>query len=168
MLAKAVFDADRAPIRSPVAPTGFFRDDEIDVAVDSSRTGWAAAPNRATTHVCGTRWRACRLRLLWPDRLHDRQLDLFWIAVEPQGRSGTRGAGRTADWPQSKRVVSASGGPPVYIDTSGQAKYVPTRAFYEHSGYELAAKLADFYAPGDDRVIYAAHARSAGRRALSG
>jgi hypothetical protein len=32
---------------------------------------------------------------------------------------------------------------------------VPTRAFYERNGFRCEARLKDFYAPGDDRVIYA-------------
>jgi hypothetical protein len=42
----------------------------------------------------------------------------------------------------------------MYVDTSGRAQYAPTRAFYEHMGYERAAVLEDFYAPGDAKVIY--------------
>jgi hypothetical protein len=42
----------------------------------------------------------------------------------------------------------------VYIDTSGRAQYASTRAFYEKNGYVCEARLKDFYAPGDDRVIY--------------
>ena len=36
----------------------------------------------------------------------------------------------------------------------GQAAYARTRAFYERSGFRCEAQLADFYASGDDRVIY--------------
>jgi hypothetical protein len=43
----------------------------------------------------------------------------------------------------------------MYIDTSGREQYAPTRAFYERMGYHQAACLADFYAPGDARVIFA-------------
>ena len=33
--------------------------------------------------------------------------------------------------------------------------YAPTRGFYLRCGYYQAALLKDFYAPGDDKVIYA-------------
>lgn len=32
--------------------------------------------------------------------------------------------------------------------------YAPTRKFYTSLGYAEEARLADFYAPGDDKVIY--------------
>ena len=51
------------------------------------------------------------------------------------------------------RILSA-GGTRIYIDTSGRPQYAPTRAFYERIGFRCDAVLADFYAPGDDRVIY--------------
>jgi hypothetical protein len=50
--------------------------------------------------------------------------------------------------------VIAQGGERLYIDTSGREKYAPTRAFYERNGFSCEARLTDFYAPGDDRVIY--------------
>ncbi|MGH7286410.1 MAG: hypothetical protein ACREI8_00100, partial [Myxococcota bacterium] len=42
----------------------------------------------------------------------------------------------------------------VYVETSGRRDYEPTRAFYERAGYVAEARLADFYAPGDDKIVY--------------
>ena len=47
-----------------------------------------------------------------------------------------------------------AGGRRVYVETSGRAQYEPTRRFYEACGYAREAVLTDFYAPGDDKVIY--------------
>jgi hypothetical protein len=41
------------------------------------------------------------------------------------------------------------------IETSSRADYAPTRAFYERRGYRIVSVVPDFYAPGDDRVIFA-------------
>jgi hypothetical protein len=40
------------------------------------------------------------------------------------------------------------------VETSSRPDYSGTRHFYEARGYRQAATVADFYAPGDDRVIY--------------
>jgi hypothetical protein len=48
----------------------------------------------------------------------------------------------------------AAGGDRMYIDTSGRPQYAPTRAFYERNGFRCDATLRDFYATGDDRIIY--------------
>jgi len=77
--------------------------------------------------------------------------DLYWIAVDPslQGRRlGTRLLRET------ERRIRRHGGRRVYIDTSTRRQYAPTRTFYEHCGYRCAARLEDFYAPGDGKAIY--------------
>jgi ribosomal protein S18 acetylase RimI-like enzyme len=40
------------------------------------------------------------------------------------------------------------------VETSSREDYAPTRHFYEAHDYDRAASLADYYAPGDHRVIY--------------
>ena len=42
----------------------------------------------------------------------------------------------------------------MYLETSTRPQYVPTRAFYLRSGYEIAAELPEFYAPGDGKAIF--------------
>ena len=45
------------------------------------------------------------------------------------------------------------GGRLAIIETSGRDDYIPTRRFYARVGYQEAARIRDFYAPGDDKVI---------------
>ena len=40
------------------------------------------------------------------------------------------------------------------VDTSGREDYAGTRAFYESLGYVKTAVIPEFYAPGDDLVVY--------------
>jgi hypothetical protein len=40
------------------------------------------------------------------------------------------------------------------VETSSRDDYASTRKFYEVHGMTEAARLADFYAPGDARVVY--------------
>ena len=77
--------------------------------------------------------------------------DLYWIAVEESHRGG--GLGRVL-LEESERRIKAVGGQRVYIETSNRAQYLPTRGFYLRCGYSEEAVLKDFYAPGDDKVIY--------------
>lgn len=55
---------------------------------------------------------------------------------------------------ETERRAVALGAQQMFVDTSGRDQYTPTRAFYERMGYEKAAVLADFYAPGDAKIIY--------------
>jgi len=43
---------------------------------------------------------------------------------------------------------------PATVETSSRAEYAPTRGFYERRGFRRAAVLPEYYAPGDDLVIY--------------
>jgi ribosomal protein S18 acetylase RimI-like enzyme len=77
--------------------------------------------------------------------------DLYWIACEPAlQRRGVGGA--------LLRAVEADlhrrGGRLVRVETSGTEAYQATRAFYERFGYRETARLADFYRPGDDLVVF--------------
>ncbi|MGD8439767.1 MAG: hypothetical protein PVG53_04480 [Holophagae bacterium] len=44
--------------------------------------------------------------------------------------------------------------PRVWVENAGRPRYQSTRAFYLACGYYVAAKLEDFYSPGDDKVIF--------------
>jgi ribosomal protein S18 acetylase RimI-like enzyme len=77
--------------------------------------------------------------------------NLYWLAVLPDTQG--EGIGK-ALMREAERRIREAGGTRIYIDTSYKAQYEDTRGFYEFLGYELDALLKDFYAPGDDKVIY--------------
>jgi GNAT superfamily N-acetyltransferase len=86
-----------------------------------------------------------------PRALAQGVFDLYWIATDKAAQG--RGIGGAL----SRRVaqeVKQAGGRLIVAETSGRPDYVPTRRFYETHQYQRAASLADFYAPGDDLVIY--------------
>jgi GNAT superfamily N-acetyltransferase len=78
--------------------------------------------------------------------------DLYWIAVAPEEQG--RGLGREIIG-RSEKIAADLGGTRMFVDTAGREQYAPTRAFYERMGYEVAAWIDDFYAPGDAKVVYA-------------
>ncbi len=40
------------------------------------------------------------------------------------------------------------------VDTSGTDTFAFARAFYKSCGYELEARIRDFWSPGDDKIIF--------------
>lgn len=78
--------------------------------------------------------------------------DLYWIAVGGETRG--RGIGTILMEEIERRLVQHHARL-VLIETSSRADYDPTRGFYERRGYEVVARVPDFYAVGDDRVIFA-------------
>jgi ribosomal protein S18 acetylase RimI-like enzyme len=86
--------------------------------------------------------------------LTDGTYDLYWIAVDRNGRRGGVGRGLLS---ATEAAVKQLGGRLLFVETSGLPKYAPTRAFYLGTGYTEEAIIKDFYAPGDDLVIYTKH-----------
>lgn len=77
--------------------------------------------------------------------------DLYWIAVHPDGQNHGLGQQILA---RTEQAIRRRGGKQLFADTSDTDSYVPTRAFYERTGFVLSAKFPDFYRPGDGKVIY--------------
>jgi ribosomal protein S18 acetylase RimI-like enzyme len=42
----------------------------------------------------------------------------------------------------------------IVVETAGKPEYAGTRAFYQARGYTPIATIPDFYAPGDDQVVF--------------
>jgi D-alanine-D-alanine ligase len=143
---------DRQAVGRLVRATGFFSDEEIDIAVElveerlakGDTSGYfflfAEEENRLIGYTCFGPI---------PGTVHS--FDLYWIAVDP-GEQG-RGVGRKL-MAMSEMLMAQRGGVHVYADTSSRLQYEPTRSFYLSCGYLQEALLTDFYAPGDGKVIF--------------
>ena len=77
--------------------------------------------------------------------------DIYWIAVAPSAQRS--GLGR-ALIRHAVRHAAECGGRMMVVETSGREAYAGTRAFYEKNDFRLASRVPDFYAPGDDKVVY--------------
>jgi GNAT superfamily N-acetyltransferase len=139
-------------VRAIVEATGYFRPDEIDVAVELVEECLARGTASGYQFVFAELGRRLAGYACYgPIACTAASFDLYWIAVHPQWQR--HGLGRRILSAVESRVIAA-GGERIYIDTSGREQYAPTRAFYERNGFRCDAILREFYAPGDDRVIY--------------
>ena len=77
--------------------------------------------------------------------------DLYWIAVDPAQQG--RGIGRQL-YAAFVARVQALGGRQIRIETSSKEDYAATGGFYERLGFEVAGRLRDFYAEGDDLLVF--------------
>jgi ribosomal protein S18 acetylase RimI-like enzyme len=139
-------------VRELVASTGVFSAIEEDVAVElvEDRLAHGAASDyrflfaeRAGTVLGYTCY--------GPIPLTSGSYDLYWIAVQ-KAIQGQKIGQSLMD--ETERLILAAEGRQVYIETSNRSHYAPTRSFYLRNGYQQVALLKDFYAPGDDKVIY--------------
>lgn len=144
--------SDEAKVRALVSATGFFSAEECDIAAELVRERLQAGDASGYRFVLlddddGLAGYAC----YGPIPGTDTSYDLYWIAVRPSKHR--QGMGRRL-LRLSERCIARDGGTRIYVDTSSREQYAPTRAFYEGCGYHVAAHLADFYRPGDGKVIY--------------
>jgi len=81
----------------------------------------------------------------------DRTFDLYWIAVDP-GAQGSGGG--TQLLTEVERRLRGENARMLIVETSSRSEYASTRHFYEKRGYAEAARVREFYAPLDDRIIF--------------
>jgi ribosomal protein S18 acetylase RimI-like enzyme len=86
-----------------------------------------------------------------PHPLTQGTYDLYWIVVAPAAQGHGIGHALLA---RVEAEVQARGGRLLLVETSGTPAYAPARQFYESSGYRCEATIHDFYAPGDNLVIF--------------
>jgi len=55
---------------------------------------------------------------------------------------------------RAEKEIRRAGGRLAVAETAGQPEYEPTRRFYARQGYTAASRVKDFYAPGNDKVIF--------------
>ena len=77
--------------------------------------------------------------------------DLYWLAVDPAVQGA--GAGSVLVGEVERRVAS-EGGRLIVIEVSGSPHSDGARRSYERQAYVPVATVRNFYAPGDDRIIY--------------
>jgi ribosomal protein S18 acetylase RimI-like enzyme len=89
-----------------------------------------------------------------PAAMTDRTWYLYWIAVDKPTHA--RGVGtRLLD--HAEQDIRQSQGRLLLIETSSLPHYELTRRFYLKHQYKQAAVLRDFYADGDDMVVFRKH-----------
>ena len=80
----------------------------------------------------------------------DGTWDLYWLAVDPAAQG--RGVGTALVRAVEEKLLDR-GARLLVVETSSRPDYEGTRRFYARSGYTEAARVRDFYAPADDRIV---------------
>ncbi|MFH1279581.1 MAG: GNAT family N-acetyltransferase [Candidatus Eisenbacteria bacterium] len=143
---------DREGIIGLLRATRFFRDNEVDIAIEvldeaiEKGEGGHYRSYTALREGRPTGWVS-----FGPTPCTSGTWDLYWIAVSPE-EQGT-GVGSML-MELAERLIAESSGRLVIVETAGREEYEPTRRFYLKLAYTEASRLKDFYAPGDDKVVY--------------
>jgi len=137
--------AHRSRLEEILRSTGVFSDAEVDIALevfdadDDYEFVGAFEDDKLIGYAC-----------FGPTPATDRTFDLYWIAVHPDAQRSGAGAALMDD---VERQLQERRARVIVIETSSRDDYAPTRKFYHKRGYQEAARLQDFYATGDDRIV---------------
>jgi ribosomal protein S18 acetylase RimI-like enzyme len=129
-----------------------FKPAEVDVAeevldsylCDSTRSGYHVFVAEAGSSIAGY---IC----YGPTPLTEGTWDIYWLAVTTNQQSQGIGKALLAF---AENIIKETKGRLALIETSSKPEYEATRHFYQAQGYELAGRIVDFYAPGDDKLVF--------------
>jgi ribosomal protein S18 acetylase RimI-like enzyme len=150
---RPLLQADRQAVQDIIVRTGHFTPIETATALEliddwlnrGQASGYLCYVATSGTAVLGY---CC----VGPTPLTEGTYDLYWIAVDPDLQG--RGIGRKL-LVFAEVEVRGRGGRLLLIETSSQELYGSTVHFYERAGYDLVARIPEFYKPGDDKLIFA-------------
>jgi GNAT superfamily N-acetyltransferase len=148
---------NRARLAELLLDTGAFHADEVEVALSlfdlSLRAADAGAPETPPDYEFVGAFEDERLvgyACFGPTPMTEGTHDLYWLAVERAAQG--RGIGRALVRDVERKLIDR-GGRLLIVETSSRPDYASTRQFYVRSGYTEAARVRDFYAPADDRIL---------------
>ncbi len=150
-----VVEADRQNVRRILESTGFFYPEEIEVGIelveDHLVKGIASGYHFLFAEKGGE---VLGYSCFGPIACTKAAFNIYWIAVHSSYRGQKIGRELLQ---RTEESIARLGGDQAHIETSNREQYKPTRAFYLSNGYQQAAIFPDFYAPGDDKVVYVKH-----------
>ncbi len=83
--------------------------------------------------------------------LTQKNYELNWIATD---RNVLRGGVGSALLRAVEDISRERGGRFLNLETSSTEPYAAARAFYDRHGYAIVAHIPDYYADGDDMIVY--------------
>jgi ribosomal protein S18 acetylase RimI-like enzyme len=150
---------DRARVAELLVSTNAFSRDEIAVALELFDASIADGPLAGADDALVRDYefvgafdgdRLIGYSCVGPTPATDGTFDLYWLAVDPAAQG--KGVGR-ALVREVERDLRSRGARLLLVETSSRPDYENTRAFYARCGYIEAARIKDFYAPADDRIM---------------
>lgn len=86
-----------------------------------------------------------------PEEMTDGTWNMLAIAVMPAHQGTALGA---ALMRALETALKTQGARILIVDTSGTDDFALTRKFYQKNGYTQEARIRDFWAEGDDKIIF--------------
>ncbi len=148
---RAALPEDRPAILEVVRSSGLFSSEdvaEVEAMLDGFLAGLPGGDRWLVSTSDGT---PAAVAYYAPERLTVGTWNLYLLAVHPRHRGQGRGAELVREVEQDLRRAGAR---VLLIETSGSPDFAPQRAFYARLGYHEEARIREFYAAGEDKVVF--------------
>ena len=148
-------EGDLLPIQALAVDNGMFAPDDmagfdemlrgyLDGSID--RHQWIVAEGEAG-RIAGAAYYA-------PEPFADRVWNLYFLAVHPDQHRLGIGTALVAHIEQSLRSAGQQIARVLIVETSSTDHYQAARRFYIREGFDLEARVREFYGPDDDKILY--------------
>jgi ribosomal protein S18 acetylase RimI-like enzyme len=139
---------DVLAVKTVIDTTGLFPSDLLDSMVEPFLAG---AAQDELWFVAVENGVACAVAYCAPERMTDGTWNLLLIAVRADRQGQGLGARLTH---HVERALSERGARILLVETSSMPAFERTRAVYRRIGYVEEARIREFYAAGDDKVVF--------------
>lgn len=142
---------DVPPLRRVIDGTGLFPGAMLDGMLAGHLAGEAGEELWLTVDDPASGAEPFAIAYVAPERMTSGTWNLYLIAVHPD-RQG-RGVGASLVR-HVEATLAERGARVLLVETSGLPHFERTRAFYRTNGYDEEARIRDFYAAGEDKVVF--------------
>ena len=152
MTLRPLVPGDEPALEALAEATGAFTEEELAVAAELIALGHDDDPDEYLFVVAEEGGEPAGFACFGRAPLSDGAWDLYWIVVGPAyQRRGIGGELLAA----AESSAAAYGARLMLVETASKPSYEGARRFYTGHGYEEVGRVPDFYAVGDDKVVYA-------------
>lgn len=138
---------DLPAVKSAIDATGLFPSEMLDAMT----AGYLAGTDDASIWQIDGGEHPIAVAYCAPERMTQGTWNLLLIAVHPAWQRQGRGAALIR---HIEALLVAREARLLLVETSGLPEFAQTRAFYPRCGFVEAARIADFYQPGEDKVVF--------------
>ncbi len=139
---------DLAGLQGVLDETGLFPGDMLPAMIEGFLSGEEPTSVWLTCEVGG---QAAGFCFAAAEELADGAWTMLAIAVQPLHQGGGCGGALIL---HLEKALRDRGQRILIAETSGTDSFAQARAFYRHHGYTEEARIRDFWAAGDDKVVF--------------
>jgi ribosomal protein S18 acetylase RimI-like enzyme len=139
---------DLADLQAVLEGTELFPSEMLPEMINSFLSGDESSDQWLTSEVDGKAVGFCYAA---PEELTDGAWNMLALAVVPLLQGKGHGGALVA---QLEATLKGRGQRLLIAETSGRDAFARTREFYHRNGYIEEARIRDFWAAGDDKIVF--------------